>query len=53
MKDFQYYKDCFLNLHTAKAKKIPAPHKPLLLLSIIDLVEHGFITSNKILFSLW
>ena len=48
MKDFQYYKDCFLNLHTAKSKKIPAPHKPLLLLSIIDLVERGFITSNKI-----
>lgn len=48
MKDFQYYKDCFSNLHTAHAKKLPAPHKPLLLLSIVDLVEHGFITSNKI-----
>lgn len=48
MNDFQYYKDCFSNLHTAHAKKFPAPHKPLLLLSIIDLVERGFITSNKI-----
>ena len=48
MKDFQYYKDCFSNLHTAKAKKLPAPHKPLLLLSVIDLVEREVITSNKI-----
>ena len=48
MKDFGYYKECFLNLHTARSHKLPAPHKPLLLLSIIDLVERGFITSNKI-----
>lgn len=48
MKDFQYYNECFLNLHTAQSKKLPAPHKSLLLLSIIDLIEKGFITSNKI-----
>lgn len=47
-KDFQYYKDCFSNLHTAHAKKFPAPHKPLLLLSVIDLVECGGIKSNQI-----
>ena len=48
MKDFQYYYDCFSNLHTAKARRFPAPHKPLLLLSVIELVERGVITSNKI-----
>lgn len=48
MKDFQYYYDCFANLHTAQSKKLPAPHKPLLLLSVIDLVDRGFITSNRI-----
>lgn len=48
MKDFQYYRDCFSNLHTAQARRLPAPHKPLLLLSVIDLVERGVISSNKI-----
>lgn len=48
MDAFQYYKYCFSNLHTAHARRLPAPHKPLLLLSIIDLVEEGVIISNKI-----
>jgi hypothetical protein len=39
MKDFSYYKECFSTLHTAKSKGFFAPHKPLLLLSAIDLVE--------------
>lgn len=48
MKDFRFYKECFATLHTAKVGKLPAPHKPLLLLSVIDLVERGVIASNKI-----
>jgi putative restriction endonuclease len=48
MKDFSYYKDCFSTLHTAKSKGFFAPHKPLLLLSVIDLVERGIIRSNRI-----
>jgi hypothetical protein len=38
MKDFSYYKECFSTLHTAKSKGFYAPHKALLLLSVIDLV---------------
>jgi putative restriction endonuclease len=48
MKDFSYYKKCFSSLHTAKTKGYYAPHKALLLLSIIDLVERGVICSNQI-----
>jgi putative restriction endonuclease len=48
MKDFSYYKECFSTLHTAKSKGFFAPHKPLLLLSVIDLVEQGVIRSNCI-----
>lgn len=48
MRDFRYYKECFSNLHTAHSNKLPAPHKPLLLLSIIDLIERRLITSNRI-----
>jgi putative restriction endonuclease len=48
MKDFSYYKECFSTLHTAKSNGFFAPHKPLLLLSVIDLVERGVIRSNHI-----
>jgi putative restriction endonuclease len=48
MKDFSYYRECFSTLHTAKSKGFFAPHKPLLLLSVIDLVERGVIRSNRI-----
>ena len=48
MKDFRYYEDCFSTLHTAKSKGFFAPHKPLLLLAVIDLVERGIIRSNRI-----
>ena len=48
MKDFDYYYNCFGNLNTAKMKGHSAPHKPLLLLSVLDLIEQGFITSNLI-----
>lgn len=46
MKDFDYYYNCFENLNTAKMKGHPAPHKPLLLLSVLDLIEYGLITTN-------
>lgn len=48
MKNFDYYRHCFANLHTAKSRKFPAPHKPLLLISVIDLIGRGLITSNRI-----
>jgi putative restriction endonuclease len=48
MKDFNHYKKCFSTLHTAKSQGYSAPHKPLLLLSIIDLVERGVIRDNRI-----
>lgn len=48
MKDFRYYSDCFSSLHTAKKLGKPAPHKALLLLSIIDLVERSVICGNHI-----
>ncbi len=48
MKNFSYYKECFSTLHTAKSQGYSAPHKPLLLLSIIDLVERGIIRDNRI-----
>jgi putative restriction endonuclease len=48
MKDVSYYKECFSTLHTAKSKDFFAPDKPLLLLSVIDLVERGVIRSNRI-----
>jgi putative restriction endonuclease len=48
MHDLSYYQKCFSTLHTAKSKGFFAPHKPLLLLSIIDLIESGLICSNRI-----
>ena len=40
-KDLEYYKDCFSSLNTMKKCGKLAPHKALLLLSIIDLIERG------------
>ena len=42
------YTDKFTNLTTAKKSGKLAPHKPILLLSVIDLIERGVITSNQI-----
>lgn len=49
-KDLNYYKDAFTSLNTNnnKGKELPAPHKPLLLLSIIDQIESGEIDSCRI-----
>lgn len=48
IKDFAYYSDCFRHLHTNITKGYAAPHKPLLLLAIIDMIERGIITSPRI-----
>ena len=51
MKDLNYYIKCFSALNTMKMQGKPAPHKALLLLSVMDLVEQGIITDSKILLS--
>ena len=43
-----YYINCFSSLNTMKKCGNPAPHKALLLLSVIDLVERGAITDCRI-----
>ena len=48
MKDFKYYSDCFSSLHTAKKLGKPTPHKALLLLTIIDLIEKHIINEKHI-----
>ena len=48
MKDLNYYINCFSTLHTMKAQGKPVPHKALLLLSVIDLIEQGIITNSRI-----
>ena len=47
-KDLNYYIDCFSSLNTMKKCGKPAPHKALLLLSVIDLVERGVITNCRV-----
>ena len=44
----QSYFHQFSNLHRNKLKGEITPHKPIMLLSVMDLIEAGFITSNKI-----
>lgn len=48
IKDLSYYLSCFENLSVNKKGGQLAPHKPLLLLAVIDLVECGIIKSPKI-----
>ena len=43
-----YYIVCFSSLKTMKKSGKPAPHKALLLLSVIDLVERGVINDCRI-----
>ncbi len=44
----QTYLTYFQSLHTNKTKGQTAPHKAILLLSIIDQIEQGIIKSNRI-----
>lgn len=43
-----FYLNRFANLRIDRAHGNPAPHKPLLILAIIDLIEQGAIVENKI-----
>ena len=45
------YINHLINLHTNTQKGVKAPHKAVMLLSVIDLVEYGVIDSNRIEFS--
>ena len=45
------YIEYFTLLRTNTQKGVKAPHKAIMLLSVIDLVEYGVITSNQIEFS--
>jgi len=48
MQNLRHYIEAFSSLHTAKVKGYKAPHKAILLLSVIDLVEEGCIASPHI-----
>ena len=48
MNNLDKYSECFANLRTAKKLGLPAPHKAVLLLSVMELVEAGVITGNRI-----
>lgn len=48
MSNLNKYSEYFSNLRTAKKLGLPAPHKAVLLLSVIELVEMGVITGNRI-----
>ena len=48
---FQHYSDAFANLHVKVTGGQRAPHKAIMLLSVIDLIETGVITSNRIYYT--
>ena len=48
MNELNDYLKAFSSLHTARIKGRRAPHKAVLLLAIIDLVERAEITSPRI-----
>ena len=48
VKELAYYQRCFENLSVNKKGGHLAPHKPLLLLAVIDMVECGIIKSPQI-----
>ncbi len=47
-KNVDYYLNKFTQLRIDRSHGRPAPHKPILLLSIIEIIERGIITSNEI-----
>lgn len=49
MKNIKYYIDAFSNLHVANVRGYRAPHKAVLLLAIIDMIEDRQINSTRIL----
>ena len=44
----QYYLSKIETLRIGRAHNAPAPHKPLLLLALLDLIESGDINANRI-----
>ena len=42
-KDIQYYVTCFKNLNRSKKAGQVAPHKVVLLLAVIELIEKGIL----------
>ena len=48
MNNLDKYSECFANLRTAKKLGLPAPHKAVLLLRVMELVETGVIIGNRI-----
>ena len=48
MLELRHYIDTFSHLHTAKVKGYRAPHKAILLLAVIDLVEAKKIAAPRI-----
>lgn len=48
MKTISYYSEAFGRLHTNVCRGHRAPHKALLLLSVIDLIERGVVSSPRI-----
>jgi putative restriction endonuclease len=47
-KGLQYYLRKIETLRIGRAHNAPAPHKPLLLLAVLDLIESGEINTNRI-----
>jgi putative restriction endonuclease len=48
MSELSNYVKAFSSLHTNITKRYKAPHKAILLLSVIDLIEEGYIVSPRI-----
>ena len=48
MKNLRYYIDAFSHLHVANVKGYKAPHKAVLLLAVIDMIEDRKIDSPQI-----
>lgn len=46
--DTEYYLTCFRSLNTNKSGGRIAPHKPILLISLMDLYESGLLIGSKI-----
>lgn len=48
MNDLSTYTECFSSLRTAQKLGMPAPHKAILLLSVMELIESEVIKNNRI-----
>lgn len=50
-KDIEYYLSAFEKMKRAIMRGVKAPHKPLLLLAILNLCQRGIIKDNHIVLS--